>query len=85
MIGACRAVLLHRPPELAETQHQHPLGLVMYGACDVDGTVQVTQVWDSEEHARRYYEEVLKPAFKLAGAPMDAEIHTFELLHLVTP
>ena len=30
-------------------------------------------------------EEILKPALKLAGAPMDAEIHTFELLHLVTP
>jgi len=68
-----------------DIDHQHPLGLILHGACEVGGTVQVTQVWDSEEYARRYDEEILKPALKLAGAPIDAEIYTFELLHLVTP
>jgi len=68
-----------------DIDHQHPLGLIMHSACEVDGSVHVTQIWDSEEYARRYDEEILKPALKLAGAPIDAEIYTFELLHLVTP
>ena len=68
-----------------DIEHRHPLGLIMHGASEVGGTVQIAQVWDSEEYARRYDEEILKPALKLAGAPIDAEIYTFELLHLVTP
>jgi hypothetical protein len=68
-----------------DIEHQHPLGLIMHGAAEVGGTVQVAQVWDSEEYARRFDEERLKPALQAAGAPLDAEISIFEVHHLVTP
>jgi hypothetical protein len=68
-----------------DIEHHHPLGLIMHGASEVDGSVQVAQVWDSEELARRYDESILKPALEAAGAPIDADITVFELHHLVTP
>jgi hypothetical protein len=68
-----------------DLDHDHPLGLIMHGASEVDGTMLVAQVWDSEEYARRFDEERLKPALQAAGAPLHAEVATFELQHLVTP
>jgi hypothetical protein len=68
-----------------DIEHQHPLGLIMHGAAEIDGTVQVAQVWESEEYARRYDEDRLKPALQAVGAPLDAEVAMFELHHLVTP
>jgi hypothetical protein len=68
-----------------DIEHEHPLGLIMHGAAQVGGTVQVAQVWDSEEYARRFDEERLTPALHALGAPLDAEITIFELRHLVTP
>jgi hypothetical protein len=68
-----------------DIEHKHPLGLIMHGAAEVGGTVQVAQVWESEEYARRYDEDRLKPALKAVGAPLDAEVTMFELHHLVTP
>ena len=64
---------------------EHPLGLIMHGASEVGGRMQVAQVWDSEEYARRFDEERLEPALRAVGAPVDAEITVFELHHLVTP
>jgi hypothetical protein len=64
----------------------HPLGLIMHGATEVDGIVQVAQVWDAEEYARRFDDERLGPALEAVGARVDpADITTFELHHLVTP
>jgi len=68
-----------------DIEHHHPLGLIMHSACEVDGTVRIAQIWDSVEYARRFDNEILKPALEAAGAPLDAEIRTFELHHLVTP
>jgi hypothetical protein len=68
-----------------DIEHQHPLGLIMHGVAEVGETVQVAQVWESEEYARRYDEERLKPALQAVGAPVDAEITVFELHHLITP
>jgi hypothetical protein len=68
-----------------DIEHRHPLGLIMHGATEVDGSVQVAQIWESEEYARRFDEEQLKPALEAAGAPMTAEAAIFELHHLVTP
>ena len=68
-----------------DIEHQHPLGLIMHSACEVDGTVRIAQIWDSDEYARRFDSEILKPALEAVGAPLDAEIRTFELHHLVTP
>ena len=67
-------------------EHDHPLGLIMHGAAEADdGMIQIAQVWDSEEYARRFDEERLMPALEAVGAPRDAEIRIFELHHLVTP
>ena len=68
-----------------DIEHWHPLGLIMHGASEVGGTVQIAQVWDSEEYAQRFDEETLEPALRAVGAPLDAEITIFQLEHLVTP
>lgn len=68
-----------------DIEHRHPLGLIMHGAAEVGGTMHVAQVWESEEYARRYDEEVLKPALQAVGAPLDADVTIVELHHLVTP
>jgi hypothetical protein len=68
-----------------DVDHRHPEGLIMHGACEVDGAVQIAQVWDSEEYARRFDKEHLMPALQAVGAPLDADVTTFELEHLVTP
>ena len=70
---------------MLDIEHQHPLGLIMHGACEVEGTVRIAQIWDSAEYARRFDNEILKPALEAVGAPLDAEVRTFELHHLVTP
>jgi hypothetical protein len=66
-------------------EHQHPLGLIMHGAVESDGMIQVAQVWESAEYARRFDVDRLRPALEAVGAPLDAEINVFELHHLVTP
>jgi hypothetical protein len=68
-----------------DVDRNHPLGLMMHGAAEVGETMQIAQVWDSEEYARRFDEDVLKPAFEAVGAPMDGEVAIYELHHLVTP
>ena len=68
-----------------DIEHRHPLGLIMHGASELGGSVQIAQVWDSEEYAQRFDEETLEPALRAVGAPLDAEITIFQLEHLVTP
>jgi len=68
-----------------DIDRKHPLGLIMHGASEVDGKMQVAQVWESEEHAARFDVEILIPALKAAGLSLEAEISVFELHHLVTP
>jgi hypothetical protein len=66
-------------------ERQHPLGLIMHGASEIGGTMKVVQIWDSEEYARHFDEEVLKPALQAVGAPVEAEVTIFDVHHLVTP
>ncbi len=68
-----------------DLDHQHPLGLIVHGASEIDGVMHVAQIWDSEEYARRYEEQRLKPALRAVGAPLDMEVSVFEINHLVTP
>ena len=70
---------------MTDLEHDHPLGLIMHGACEVDGQVQVVQVWDSEEYALRFDAERLEPALAEIGAPLDSESSVCELRQLVTP
>jgi hypothetical protein len=68
-----------------DLDRQHPLGLIMHGASEVGETIQVAQIWESEEYARRFDEQQLRPALRALGAPLEAEVTIFELHHLVTP
>lgn len=70
---------------MLDIDRQHPLGLIMHGASEADGRMQVAQIWHSEEYARRFDEDLLAPVLQAVGAPMDAEVTVFELEHLVTP
>jgi hypothetical protein len=69
-----------------------PEGLLMHSAGVVDGTWQIVDVWESEEHARRFDSERLTPAIggvvgsAGAGPPPPAPSATiYELHHLVRP
>lgn len=64
---------------------EHPLGLIMHGASEVDGQVQVAQVWDGREYAARYEKEVLEPALQANGVTEPGEVELIELHDLVTP
>ena len=68
-----------------DIDHNHPLGLIMHGATEVDGRMQIAQVWESEDYAGAFDRERLEPALRAAGAPLTAQITVFELVHLVTP
>ena len=70
---------------MLDIDRKHPLGLIMHGVSEVDGTMQVAQVWDSAEYAQRFDEDQLKPVLDAVGAPGEAKVHVFELEHLVTP
>jgi hypothetical protein len=74
-----------RMRKMLDIDRRHPLGLIMHGASEVDGSMQVAQVWESPEYARRFDEELLKPVLEAVDAPLEAEISVFELEHLVTP
>jgi hypothetical protein len=71
--------------EELQLHSQHPLGLIMHGASEVDGKTQIAQVWESIEYAERFEEDVLAPALRAAGASLDAEVTVLELHDLVTP
>jgi len=71
--------------EMLDIDRNHPLGLIMHGVSEKDGRVQVAQIWDSEEYARRFDEERLAPVLQAVGAPLDAEVTAFELEDLITP
>jgi hypothetical protein len=68
-----------------DIDHRHPVGLIMHGALETGGTIEVAQVWESDHYAQRYVEDVLTPALQEVGAPLDADVTVFELHHLVTP
>jgi hypothetical protein len=63
----------------------HPLGLIMHGASEVDGELQVAQVWDAAEYAERFVAEILEPALKANGVTERGETTIIELHDLVTP
>ena len=72
--------------EMMDIDRKHPLGLIMHGASEVgDGMIQVAQIWESEEYARRFDEELLRPVLEALDAPTEAEITVLELEHLITP
>jgi hypothetical protein len=67
-----------------EIEPHHPPGLIMHGPAEVDGKVEVAQIWDAPEYAERFDEE-LKPALEAAGVSLDPSVTVYELHHLGTP
>jgi hypothetical protein len=66
-----------------------PEGLIMHSAGDLDGTWQIVDVWESEEHAQRFDAERLGPAVAaVAGATPPAgppPTTVYELYNLMLP
>ena len=71
--------------ERLDIDRQHPLGLHLHGAAEVNGKMQVAQIWESDWYARKFDEEILAPALAELGVLGEAKVAAFELEHLVTP
>ena len=71
--------------ERLDIDRQHPLGLHLHGAAEVNGKMQVAQIWESDWYARKFDEEILAPALAELGVLGEAKVAVFELEHLVTP
>ncbi len=68
-----------------EISTDHPLGLIMHGATEVNGAMAVAQVWDSAEYADAYREQKLDRTLAALGISPASDVTTFELTELVTP
>jgi hypothetical protein len=68
-----------------DIDHKHPLGLIMHGATEIDGSMLVAQIWESEWYAKQFDDDILAPALADVKAPAGAEVAVFQLEHLVTP
>jgi len=77
--------LYYKMREMLDIDRKHPLGLIMHGAAEVDGKMEVAQVWDSEEYALRFDKEILAPIVEALGAPRDVDVTVVVLEDLVTP
>jgi hypothetical protein len=65
-----------------------PEGLLMHTAGEVDGQWQIVDVWESEEHARRFDEERLAPAIEAvvgSTAPGPPPRTVYELHRVIRP
>jgi hypothetical protein len=65
----------------------HPLGMILHTAGEVDGCWQVVEVWDAEEYAQRFDVERLVPAIEaVTGSPPPGDAPTvgYELHQLTT-
>ena len=66
-----------------------PEGLVMHSAGEVNGTWQIVDVWESEEHARRFDNDRLTPAIRevtgVESPPGATQVTVYELHHLLRP
>ena len=65
-----------------------PEGLIMHSAGNVNGTWQIVDVWESEEHARRFDTERLGPAVReISGItnPPEPSTTVYEAHNLVLP
>jgi hypothetical protein len=72
----------------AGVKENTPEGLLIHTAGEVDGQWQIVDVWDSEEHARRFDEERLAPAIEavVGSAPPGPPPRTvYELHNVIRP
>jgi hypothetical protein len=73
----------------AKVEENPPEGLLMHTAGEMNGAWQIVDVWESEDHARRFDEDRLTPAIsevtgmdRPQGSP---EIALYELHKLIRP
>ena len=59
-------------------------GIVHVAGPSPNGGWRVIEVWESEEDARRFYEERLKPAFDAVGAEAAPRRETLEVHAVMT-
>jgi hypothetical protein len=65
-----------------------PDGLLMHSVGEVDGSWQIIDVWESEQHAQRFDDERLGPVIsELVGEAPRAPVNTtsYELHNLLLP
>jgi hypothetical protein len=66
-----------------------PEGLIMHSAGELNGTWQIVDVWESEEHAQRFDAERLGPAIAAVAAatpaPGPPTTTVYELHNLLLP
>jgi hypothetical protein len=91
-IRIVRSTAIDRPryeavSKAIDLDHQHPLGLMMHAAGEVDGGWQIINLWESEEYADQFDRDTLMPMFKkLTGEGLsDRQITGYEVKHLITP
>jgi hypothetical protein len=71
-----------------EVATQHPLGLIMHAAGQIDDEWRIVEVWESEAYAASYDAARLRPAIAAVTGEEPAELppmETCELHQLVTP
>jgi hypothetical protein len=70
-----------------DLDHQHPEGLLMHAAGEVEGRWQIVNVWEAQEYADRFDREILEPTIlKLTGEKhRGRKVTSYEVQHLVTP
>jgi hypothetical protein len=73
--------------ERLQVEADPPDGLVMHCSGEVDGRWQVVEIWESEEHARRFLAERLLPMMEATLGPRPGPPPTaiYELRKLITP
>jgi hypothetical protein len=72
----------------AEVNENPPEGLLIHTAGEVDGEWQIVDVWQSEEHARRFDEERLAPAIAAvvgSAPPGPPPRSVYELHRVIRP
>ena len=74
-----------RLADALELGTDHPLGLIMHGAAEVNGTVAVAQIWDSAEYEDAFRKQKLERTLAALGIAPASDVTTFELTELVTP
>ena len=55
----------------ARTGGSPPEGAIFHAEGEAEGSWWAFDVWESEDAARRFYDETLKPAAEAVGAPRD--------------
>lgn len=70
-----------------DLDRNHPDGLIVHAAGEIEGAWQIVNIWESAEYAERWERETLLPAATEIAAEAAGRrvVRTFPLHHLITP